>query len=205
MPVFELLEEGTKKLNLALEPQQIEKLEKFVTLLQKWNKRFNLTAINAESQIISKHILDSLSALPYLRGKMIIDVGTGAGLPGLPLAISSVDKKFFLLDANAKKTNFVQQVVIELGLKNVQVVQQRLESYSPESKFDTVISRAFASGNKLLAALDHLYTEGQVLIMLGKQNSLRDIPKRYNLLAVHPVKIPMLNACRHIAVIRKLD
>jgi len=203
MSVFEALEGGVKKLNVALNKQQIEALQNFVGLLQKWNKNFNLTAINDESQIISKHILDSLSALPYLQGNNIIDVGTGAGLPGLPLAIACAQKEFLLLDANAKKISFVQQAIIELGLNNVQVLHQRVEKYSPLTEFDTVISRAFASGNKLLTALDHLYTGGQVLVMLGKQNSLQDIPKRYNLQAVHPIEIPTLKANRHIAVIRK--
>lgn len=205
MHVQEPLEKGVKKLNICLEKQQIQALQIFVTLLQKWNKSYNLTAINDESEIISKHILDSLSALPYLHGKNIIDVGTGAGLPGLPLAIACVDKDFLLLDASAKKINFVQQIIIELGLNNVQVLQQRVEEYSPKLKFDTVISRAFANANKLLTAIDHLYTQGQVLVMLAKQNSLQNIPKRYNLVAVHPIEIPTLNACRHIAVIRKHD
>ncbi len=205
MPVLQPLEDGIKKLGLSLEKPQIERLQKFVFLLQKWNKSFNLTAIDDEAHIISKHILDSLSALPYLKGNTIIDVGTGAGLPGLPLAISCTEKKFLLLDASAKKINFVQQAIIELGLNNVQVLHQRIEKYSPATKFDTVISRAFASGTKLLSALDHLYTDGQVLVMLGKQNSLLDIPRRYNLEAVHPIEVPALNANRHIAIIRKLD
>ena len=208
MDATQLLNRGVQQLGLAVNETQLQQLQYYVELLQKWNKTYNLTAIDDTQEIISKHILDSLSAAVYLTGKNVIDVGSGAGLPGIPLAIICLDKQFVLLDSNAKKTHFMQQVNIELGLKNIQVVHQRVEQYLPKQIFHTLISRAFANSNEFLdrceSMLQSLDQAGRIIFMLGKQNRLEGLPKRYNVLKTHRVKIPKLEAQRHIVIVEKV-
>jgi 16S rRNA (guanine527-N7)-methyltransferase len=117
----------------------------FIDLLEKWNRSFNLTAVEGPAAMVSHHLLDSLSILPFLAGDYLLDVGSGAGLPGLPLAIALPRSHFVLLDSNGKKTRFMQQALLELKLPNVSVVKSRIEEYRPDRAFDTVISRAFSS------------------------------------------------------------
>ncbi|MGI9227361.1 MAG: 16S rRNA (guanine(527)-N(7))-methyltransferase RsmG [Gammaproteobacteria bacterium] len=198
------LQNGIKKLQLSITEDQQNKLLLYVELIQKWNKAYNLTAIEDAEEIISKHILDSLTAVNFLQGQNIIDVGSGAGLPGIPLAIACSDKQFYLLDANIKKTTFIQQAIIELSIKNIKVIHQRVEQFAPQSKLNTVISRAFAGQAKLLEATHHLLNHGQIILMLGKQTSLQGLPKGYTVLGIHTVHVPNLQASRHIAVIEKI-
>jgi 16S rRNA (guanine527-N7)-methyltransferase len=138
----EILSAGLGELGLALTAEQQERLLEFIRLLAKWNRRFNLTAVEGAA-MISHHLLDSLSVLPFIKGESVLDVGSGAGLPGLPLAVARPDCQCVLLDSNGKKTRFMRQAVLELGLPNVTVVQSRIEEYRPEPAFDTVVSRAF--------------------------------------------------------------
>ncbi len=203
MNYAELLQSGVKQLHISLNEAQLNALLRFVELLQKWNKTYNLTAIEGSEEIINKHILDSLTVATYLKGKRIIDVGSGAGLPGIPLAIAHKDKEFLLLDANAKKARFIQQTIIEVGLKNAQVVQQRVEQFAPAHEFDTVVSRAFAASERLIESIDHLVSQGQVIVMLGKRTQLQHLPQNYSLIGIYAVHIPNLYANRHIAVIKK--
>lgn len=200
---IELLQSGVKELTLSLKEEQIEKLLQFVLLIQKWNKIYNLTAIDRLEDMINKHVLDSLTAAKYLQGKKIVDVGSGAGLPGIPLAIVCKEKQFLLLDANAKKTRFIQQVIISLGLRNVKVLQQRVEQFKPHNSFDTVISRAFANQAKFLDVTQQLLNHGQIILMLGKQSSLKSLPKGYTVKSLSVAAVPNLKADRHIAVIEK--
>ena len=203
MNCAQLLQSGAKQLHVEIKETQLCALLCFIELLQKWNKTYNLTAIEATEEIVSKHILDSLSVAPYLQGNRIIDAGSGAGLPGLPLAVAHKDKEFLLLDASAKKTHFIQQTIIEIGLKNVQVQHQRVEQYAPPHEFDTVVSRAFAPSAKLFEYAGHLLTQGQFILMLGKQSKIQDLPRHYRLIGLYPVQIPNLNASRHIAIVEK--
>ena len=203
MNYAELLQSGIKQLHISINETQLDALLRFVELLQKWNKTYNLTAIEEAEEIINKHILDSLTVATYLKGKRIIDVGSGAGLPGIPLAIAHKDKEFLLLDANAKKTRFIQQAIIEVGLKNAQVVQQRVEQFSPAHEFDTVVSRAFAASERLIESIDHFVTQGQVIVMLGKRTQLQHLPQNYSLIGIYAINIPNLNANRHIAILEK--
>lgn len=198
-----LLRKGAEQLHISLDEAQVDALLRFVNLLQKWNKAYNLSAIKTTREIITKHILDSLSIAPYIQGKRVVDVGSGAGLPGVPLACTCKDKEFLLLDTKAKKTRFIQQAIIEIELKNVQVVQQNVVQYTPLQEFDTVISRAFTNGTKLLEMVDHLLLQGQVIIMLGKQMQLQRLPENYTLAGVYAVHVPMLQASRHIVVVEK--
>ena len=207
MDLSQLLNSGVQQLGVSLSEIQMQQLLQFVELLQKWNKTYNLTAIEDPQDIINKHIVDSLSITNHLVGKKIIDVGSGAGLPGIPLAIVCTDKQFVLLDSNVKKTRFIKQASIEIGLKNIQVVHQRVEQYLPNQTFNTLISRAFASSNKLLdrceLILKSLDKKGRIIFMLGKQKQLETLPKSYNVLEIQSVKIPQLMAQRHIAIVEK--
>ena len=198
-----LLVSGVRQLQIKFELTQLDELLQFVELLQKWNKAYNLTAIESTEEVISKHILDSLSVAPYLQGRHIIDVGSGAGLPGIPLATMCRDKEFLLIDANEKKTQFIQQAIIEIGLNNVQVLHQRVERYAPAYEFDTVVSRAYAPSSKLFESTEHLTSQGQFILMLGRQNALQDLPDNLTLVGVYAMQVPHLQACRHIAVVKK--
>ena len=136
----------------GLDPEKIFKFSKYLYLMKKWNRVYNLTSITTTKAMVLRHIMDSLSINNYLKGDNIIDVGTGAGLPGIPLAIFNEDKAFFLLDSNNKKIRFLHQVKIELELDNVVVVQARVEDYKGPVCFDTILARAFSSLNEFLVA-----------------------------------------------------
>lgn len=168
---------GTHQRDLLL-----EKLQIYASLLIKWNKVYNLTAITKIEEIAYKHFLDSLLVLPYLQGKEILDIGSGAGLPGIPLALSCPESFFTLVDTNSKKARFLRQVVTELALSNVDVAQTRIETYRPQKKFDTVLARAFAATTVIVEAAQCLLApEGQILAMKGKveQEALAGLPEGY--------------------------
>ncbi|GMR07875.1 MAG: 16S rRNA (guanine(527)-N(7))-methyltransferase RsmG [Gammaproteobacteria bacterium] len=181
-------------------------LVQFVLLLEKWNKTYNLTAVREPLQMVSRHLLDSLVVLPYLQGERIIDVGCGAGLPGIPLALASPDRQFVLLDSNSKKTRFVLQAVAELGLANVAVVQCRIEAYSPDKAFDTVIARAFSSPGDLIPLTQHLLAAGgNILAMQGKLTDEKKIqlPNSCEIKEIVELSVPGLDAERHLLWIRQ--
>ena len=211
MDLKQQLESGVQRLQIQVHEEQLSLLLQYVELLQKWNQTYNLTAIEDSSEIISKHILDSLSVSKYLEGKNIIDVGSGAGLPGIPLAILFSDKKFTLLDSNVKKIRFMQQAVIDLGLKNVQTLHQRVEDFRPldqtSNEFNIIISRAFAPSDKLFVSceevLNFLSVSGKIIFMLGKQNHLEALPNGYNVVEIQSIEIPNLKAQRHIAIVER--
>jgi len=164
-----ILVSGIASLNLKVTDQQIDQLLNFIKLIEKWNKAYNLTAIRDRDEMARLHILDSLAIVPYIEGQRIIDIGTGAGLPGIPLAICLPEVGFTLLDSNAKKTRFVQQVVLELKLKNVEVLHSRVENYHPEQTYDAVLTRAFASLPDIVKLTAHLLSkEGVLLAMKGQ-------------------------------------
>jgi len=183
-----------------------EKFIAYLTLLQKWNRVHNLTAIRDEKQSVLLHILDSLSIQPYLHGHFLIDVGTGAGLPGIPLALTCPDHHFVLLDSNSKKIRFLSQVLYELQLKNVEIVHARCENFNPEKKFDSILSRAFASIQVMLATTQHLLSDnGQCLAMKGAypEKEIREIIPPFHLIAIHPLRIKGLEAERHLICVGK--
>jgi 16S rRNA (guanine527-N7)-methyltransferase len=165
-----ILVSGIALLNLHVTDQQIDQLLSFIKLIEKWNKAYNLTAIRNREEMARLHILDSLAIVPHVEGKRVIDIGTGAGLPGIPLAICLPEVDFTLLDSNAKKTRFVQQVVLELKLKNVTVLHSRVENYHPEHGYDAVLTRAFASLPDIVKLTAHLLAEGGVLLAMKGQN-----------------------------------
>jgi 16S rRNA (guanine527-N7)-methyltransferase len=178
-----------------------DKLIAYLDLLNQWNKVINLTAIRDEKQSVLLHILDSLSIREYLHGERVIDVGTGAGLPGIPLALTCPDKQFVLLDSNIKKTRFLRQVMYELQIKNVEVIHSRCEDFKPQHLFDSILSRAFASIKVMLESTEHLLApEGQFLAMKGvyPDAEIKAIPERFDSFAVHKLLIKGLDAERHL-------
>jgi len=188
----------------TLAKEQIEQMANYLLLMIKWNKVYNLTAIKEAKEMVIRHVLDSLAINDELKGSRIIDVGTGAGLPGIPLAIINSDKHFSLLDSNNKKTRFLTQVVIDLNLKNVEVISSRVENYSPDSCFDTVLTRAFGSINDMLLQTRHLCCRnGIFLAMKGvyPEEELNNLPKGFVVKSVKSMMVPELEAQRHCVTI----
>jgi len=200
----EKLQQGLAALALNLSAEQIESLLKFVQLIAKWNKAYNLTAVHEPLEMVGLHILDSLAVLPHLKPSRIADIGTGAGLPGIPLAICRPECKFVLVDSNSKKTRFVQQAVLELKLSNVEVVHSRVELFQPAELFDMVLMRAFASMPDIVKMTGHLLAEdGALLAMKGRQpvEELVGIGAEYQ---VVPLAVPGIDAERCLIRIERL-
>ena len=186
--------------DLSITSQQIDLLIDYVEMLNKWNKAYNLTAVRDPSEMLIKHIMDSLVVSPYLVGNTFIDVGTGPGLPGIPLAIINPDKQFDLVDSLGKRIRFLKQVQFELKLKNIQPIQSRIEEYN-EKKFDGVISRAFASLQDMLTWCKHLPNQ-QGLFYALKGSDLDEIPEGFTLKQNIKLTIPELNAERRLMIIQ---
>jgi 16S rRNA (guanine527-N7)-methyltransferase len=201
--------QGLTALNCDITDKQLDQLKQYVQLLQRWNKIYNLTAIRDPLQMIPLHIFDSLAIAPYIQGKTCLDVGSGAGLPGIPLAIIQPHRFFTLLDTNGKKTRFMQQVIIQLGLKNSRVIQTRIENWRPDNKFHTIISRAFASLIDFLSTSSfHLSENGQMLAMKGQlpTNELSTLPKPFIVEYSKTLQVPDVSADRCIIkIIRETE
>jgi 16S rRNA (guanine527-N7)-methyltransferase len=166
--LHKILEQGITALKLEADSGLIQQCLKYMTLLDKWNRVYNLTAVRQPVEMVRRHILDSLAVMPYIVGPDLIDVGTGPGLPGIPLALMTPDYHWILLDANGKKTRFVTQAVAELGLRNVSVVTGRVAEQTLEPRCNTVISRAFSDLKAFVTEAAHLCAvDGQMLAMKG--------------------------------------
>ena len=190
-----ILVSGLQSLNLSQAEVKIEQLLGFIKLIEKWNKAYNLTAIRNREDMVRLHVLDSLAIVSFIEGKRVIDIGTGAGLPGIPLAIYLPEIEFTLLDSNAKKTRFVQQAILELKLKNVSVCHNRVEHYHPEKSFDTVITRAFASLSDIVDLTAHLLSKDGVLLAMKGQAPV--VPKlELAKTELYPVNVPGITAER---------
>ena len=183
------------------ESQQLQLLD-YLKLLEKWNQAYNLTAIRDPWAMVPRHLLDSLAALPYVRGSRLLDVGSGAGMPGMVLAIAKPDLHCTLLDSNGKKTRFLTQAKIELKLSNVEVVQARAEDYQTAQPFDCIISRAVGALAELVAQTRHLLAPGGLwLAMKGRrpEAELAALPTDMRA-TVHRLQVPGLKAGRHLVV-----
>jgi len=168
----DLLKTGLEGLGLDPEQQPCSQFIAYIGLLHKWNQTYNLTAIKQPEQMLSRHVLDSLSVIPFIEGRRCLDVGTGAGLPGMILALAKPDTHWVLLDSNQKKVRFLRHVKAELKVDNIEIIQSRAEEFNPETDFDTVICRAFAPLDRMLKQTQHLITcNNQLLAMKGKQIS----------------------------------
>jgi 16S rRNA (guanine527-N7)-methyltransferase len=198
----ELLQ-GLARLELTLSAVQIQQLLDYLILLTKWNKAYNLTAVRDPLQMVTRHLLDSLIILPYLGGQRIIDIGTGAGLPGIPLAIADPQRSYCLLDSNGKKIRFLQQTVLQLGLKNVTTVEDRAENYTAEHSYDSIVARAVASVAEIMSNTQHLLCPtGQWLLMKGQypQEELEAIKAEFSVI---PYQVPGLDEQRHLVCVQK--
>ncbi|WP_319782856.1 16S rRNA (guanine(527)-N(7))-methyltransferase RsmG [Oceanisphaera sp. IT1-181] len=193
---------------LVVTEQQVEQLVTLVTLLNKWNKAFNLTSVRDPLAMVGRHMVDSLVVSPYLEGTRFIDVGTGPGLPGLPLAIMNPDKEFVLLDSLGKRIRFIRMVIHHLGLTNVTAVESRVEAYQPEQKFDGVLSRAFASLDDMVSWCAHLLkSEGRFLALKGQypEQELQSLPAHLQLDKVYPLIVPEQDGDRHLVVLKQVS
>jgi 16S rRNA (guanine527-N7)-methyltransferase len=196
-----LLSEGARSFDLILETGQAEDLLKLVDELERANAEFNLTAIRDRPGMLLKHVLDSLSVQPYLRGGRIADVGTGAGFPGLPLAVVNPERRFTLIEATGKKARYVRQTAELLGLANVEVENVRAELYRPRTPFDSVVARALSSLANFVGYAGHLCArDGRLLAMKGKRPDpeIAALPKSFRLAAVHKISLPGLDDERHL-------
>lgn len=194
------LEKGLSEMKIELPAEAVGQLIDFLRMLVKWNRVYNLSAIKEAEQMIDLHLLDSLAILPFLHGQRCIDVGTGAGLPGVPLAIARPDMMFSLLDSNSKKTRFIQQVCIDLGLKNIQVVHERVENYQPSQRFDTLTARAFTGLPDLLTKTRHLLcSNGKLLAMKSKETDKLE-REDYAFESLQSLVIPGLEATRNLVI-----
>jgi 16S rRNA (guanine527-N7)-methyltransferase len=202
------LEAGLKAMKLSFPDSVVNKLLGYHQLLVKWNKAYNLTAIRDPEQMIQRHLLDSLSIAPYINGKRFIDVGTGAGLPGMIMAIIFPEQEWHLLDSNGKKTRFLFQVKTQLGLDNVTVHNCRVESLQCEQKFDGVMSRAFATLHDMISGSQQLLKpSGYFYAMKGQypEQELRELGKNYIVDACPRLQVPGESGERHLIIIRSND
>jgi len=198
MQAEERLEQGLQRLGLEISEQKQEKLLDYLQLMLKWNKAYNLTSIRELDSMVIRHILDSLSILPYINNAPVLDVGTGPGLPGIPLAICLPDCQFVLLDSNGKKTRFLTQCKIDLKLENIDIIHSRVEDYQPGYGFEIITCRAFAALNTILDRTQHLLTSTtRVLAMKGK-DELPELTEGYEQLAQHRLQVPWLEEDRQL-------
>ena len=198
------LDAGLAEMGLELAAAQGGRLIGFLELLVTWNRAFNLTAIRDPRKLVTRHLLDSLSLLPFLQGPNVLDVGTGAGLPGIPLAIARPAWSFTLLDSNAKKTRFVTQVRLELGLENLTVVHGRIERWQAPQAFQSITSRAFARLDRMFALTRHLGGPATVWVAMkgpGERAEQANLPAGMHL-AAHTVQVPGEEAQRRVVLLR---
>ena len=197
---FEIAE-GGRALSCDLDDRQLDALTGFLLLLQRWNRVYNLTAVRNPADMVARHVLDCLAVVPYLRPPRIVDVGSGAGLPGIPLAIACPNLEVVLLDCNAKRTRFLNQAKADLALGNVSVARSRVESYGSDEGFSTVISRAFASAGTFAGLAGHLLAPGGCLLAMqgrrGREHS-DALPAGYRVETTYRISVPGLTAQRHL-------
>jgi len=200
------LSQGLLELGLNTSAADQSRLLAYIALIAKWNKVYNLTAIRDPERMVVEHVLDSLTVWPHVRPHRILDVGSGAGLPGIPLAIAHADCQITLLDSNHKKCAFLQQAVIELSLSNVVVVCDRIEALHGSDRFDTIVSRAFAETQHFArVGLPHLAPQGVLVAMKGlhPHEELAQLPDTVKLESVQPLSVPGLDARRHVVIMTR--
>lgn len=198
---------GTRELGLALDDSQAERLLALVALVGEWNAKFNLTAIRDPMDMVRKHLLDSLTVQPWVRGPFVTDCGTGAGFPGLPLAIANPDLRFTLIDSTQKKIRFVEHAAKELGLANVTAVAVRAESYEPAQRSQSVVSRALAAVPLFVQQAGHLCAkQGRLLAMKGRDpaEELAKLPPGWRVASVEKLRVPGLPDERHLVVLERI-
>ena len=197
---------GLEELGLALQAFQRKQLLTYIQLLTKWNAIYNLTAIRSEGDIVSHHLLDSLAIVPHLQGPRMLDVGSGAGLPGIPVAVARRDCDVTLIDSNQKRAAFLNQAVLELELANAHVVQARVETWRPDARFDVITSRAFADLGAFARSAAHLLAERGVLAAMKgahPDDELEQVPQDLRIRTVQRLSVPGLPAERHLVLLER--
>lgn len=206
MSLIKELESLISQSNIIISEKQIDQLIQYVELLVKWNKAYNLTSVRDPNEMLVKHIMDSLSVGEVLNGDSFIDVGTGPGLPGIPLAILFPERNFVLLDSLGKRITFLRQVVFQLKLANVTPLLSRVEKYQPEIPFDGVLSRAFASLEDMVTWCKHLIDQqGRFYALKGQypEDELNQLPIDVSLIKSHVITVPNLVGERHVIELKK--
>ena len=207
MALLKQLQAGLQALGEDPEAHPCARYLAYIDLLQKWNKAYNLSGIKQIELMLSHHLLDSLSVLPYLHGASGLDVGSGAGLPGFILALARPDMQWVLLDSNEKKIRFLNQALLELGPDNIEVVRTRVEDYRPPQRFSTIICRALMSASEFCRSTDVLLdNRGRILMMKGSavEEENRQIDKQHYSAQVKPLSVPGVGAKRHALIIERL-
>ena len=200
----DLLIEGSQRMDLALSDQVIDQLMTYLDLVEKWNRVYNLTAIREREEMIKLHFLDSLSILKHVHVKNVLDVGSGAGFPGIVLAITKPELKVTVMDSVNKKTTFMQQVKSELSLMNLDVVNSRVEDYQPITLFEAVTSRAFSNLKNMMSLTQHtLQKEGVWLAMKSKDVKQEVEAFEKNQYTLIPLEVPFINAERYLVISKK--
>ena len=200
------LRQGCEQLNLDLSDIKYKQILAYLNLLVRWNKAYNLTSVRDPFEMVERHILDSLSILPFVDGQKILDVGTGAGLPGMILAIVNEKQSYVLLDSNGKKTRFLIQVSLELGLKNVVVENSRIEKYQYDDGFDVILTRAFSSLSEMLKLSGHLLKPTTRILAMKAQilnDEITTLPVDFIVDSIKPLQVPGLDENRNLIVIRR--
>lgn len=203
-PLRQRLSAGLAALHLDLPEAAVARLLAYVELLQRWNAAYNLSAVRDPAEMITRHLLDSLAVAPYVRGATLADLGSGAGLPGVPLAIAAPERQVTLVDSNGKKTRFLRAAARELGLGNVNVVESRVEAVS--GRFDCITARAFTTlADMLTKGGTLLAPDGVWLALKGRfpQDELDALPAGFRVEAVVPLAVPGLDAERHVVVVKR--
>jgi 16S rRNA (guanine527-N7)-methyltransferase len=203
-----LLADGVAEIGIEIDDQRRRALLGYLSLLKRWNRVYNLTTVKSDADFVTRHLLDSLSVVPYLHGRNVIDIGSGAGLPGIPVALACPDISVTLLDSNAKRCRFLRQVQAQLKLQNVSIVQQRAEKFHPHEKFDSLLSRAFSSLSSFIACSGHLLADGgQLLAMKGQWpgDESVEMPTGFRIKDVIKLHVPGLPEQRHLIICRKTN
>ena len=201
------LASGLAELGLGLSSETRSRLLDYVDLLEKWNKVYNLTAVRGRTEIVIHHLLDSLAVVPHIEGEHVLDVGSGAGLPGIPYALARPETQVTLLDANEKKAAFLRQAMIELKLRNVTVACARVEKWHPPMLFDAVVSRAFSDLNKFVVLAGRLCAAGSVLAAMRGTFDVSEVPEEttgFSLKRVVRLSVPGLHAVRHLILLQRV-
>ena len=204
MSAADQLKRGLIALGLTLERDIQQRLLDYIALIEKWNRVYNLTAIREPEKMVSRHLLDSLAVAPHLHAKSLLDVGSGAGLPGIPLALAKPDTHVTLLDSNHKKAAFLNQAVIELKLKNAEVCSERVESWQTQNRFDVIISRAFSDMGEFVRITRHLLAPGGMFAAMKGLHPYEEIdklPPGCKVQQVLPLAIPGLEGARYLVLI----
>lgn len=206
MTLEQELEAGLAQLGLELSAEQIDRLNQYLALLNKWNKTYNLTAVRETERMVAYHVLDSLSALPHIQGLRVLDVGSGGGMPGMLFAIARPDWQLTLIDANHKKTTFLRQAAIELGLNNVEVHCERVEALAAPA-FDVITSRAFADLAEFVRLTRHVLADGGVWAALKgvyPYEEIAQLPDDIRVVSVQALHVPGLDAERHLVTLARV-